>query len=47
MRFEVTREDAKSFAFFIDQLITIRRELNEIDISYSCVLPSEPALDPK
>lgn len=47
MQFEVTREDAKSFAFFIDQLITIRRESNEIDTSYSGILPSEPTLSPK
>lgn len=47
MQFEITKEDAKSFAFFIDQLITIQKESNEIDRSYSCISPLESALEPK
>ncbi len=43
MQFEVTREDSKSFAFFIDQLITLRKASYEIDTSYSCISTLEAA----
>lgn len=41
MQFEVTREDAKSFTFFIDQLCTIREISDEVDASYCCILSPE------
>ena len=47
MQFEVTREDSKSFAFFIDQLITLRKASYEIDTSYSCISTLEAALTSK
>lgn len=45
VQFEITRENSKSFAFFIDQLSTLRKESYEIDISYSCTSTSEAILN--
>lgn len=37
MQFEITKEDIKSFTFFINQLIALRKASYEIDVSYSCI----------